>query len=51
VGTGSANLDLLRSVAVLLVIAQHLCRRMHVDHVGWIATTSLGLFGAALWRC
>jgi peptidoglycan/LPS O-acetylase OafA/YrhL len=44
----SANLDFLRAVAVLLVLAQHLCRRMHVDHIGWIATTSLGLFGVLL---
>src|SRR5258708_7308630 len=49
VGTGSsANLDFLRSVAVLLVITQHLCRRVHVDHIGWIETTSLGLFGVLL---
>ena len=47
-GNGSANLDLLRSIAVLLVVAQHLCRRMHVDHIGWVATTSLGLFGVLL---
>jgi peptidoglycan/LPS O-acetylase OafA/YrhL len=44
----SPNLDFLRSVAVLLVIAQHLCRRLHVDHIEWIATTSLGLFGVLL---
>src|SRR5258708_20853195 len=49
VGTGSsANLDFLRSVAVLLVLTQHLCRRMHVDHIAWIATTALGLFGVLL---
>jgi len=48
VGTGSANLDLLRAVAVLLVIVQHLCRLLHIDHVGWIATNSLGLFGVLL---
>src|SRR2546423_12188612 len=44
----SANLDFLRAVAVLLVLAQHLCRRMHVEHVGWAPTTSLGLFGVLL---
>jgi peptidoglycan/LPS O-acetylase OafA/YrhL len=48
VGTGSANLDFLRSVAVLLVIVQHLCRRMQVERIGWIPTTSLGRFGVLL---
>ena len=44
----SANLDFLRAVAVLLVLAQHLCRRMHVEHIAWVPTTSLGLFGVLL---
>ncbi len=44
----SANLDFLRAVAVLLVLTQHLCRRMHVEHLAWIPTTSLGLFGVLL---
>src|SRR6266850_1776977 len=44
----SANLDFLRAIAVLLVLAQHLCRRMHVEHIGWAPTTSLGLFGVLL---
>jgi peptidoglycan/LPS O-acetylase OafA/YrhL len=44
----SANLDLLRAVAVLLVLAQHLCRRAYVDQVGWIQTSSLGSFGVLL---
>lgn len=44
----SANLDLLRSVAVLLVLTQHLCRRTQVGHIGWIPTSSLGLFGVLL---
>jgi peptidoglycan/LPS O-acetylase OafA/YrhL len=49
VGEGpSANLDLLRAVAVLLVLAQHLCRRMQVDQVSWIPTSSLGRFGVLL---
>jgi len=48
-GTGvSANLDFLRATAVLLVLAQHLCKRMHVDQIGWVATSSLGLFGVLL---
>jgi peptidoglycan/LPS O-acetylase OafA/YrhL len=44
----SANLDFLRAIAVLLVLTQHLCRRMHVEHLAWIPTTSLGLFGVLL---
>jgi peptidoglycan/LPS O-acetylase OafA/YrhL len=43
-----ANLDLLRAVAVLLVLAQHLCTRMQVAHIGWAPTTSLGFFGVLL---
>jgi peptidoglycan/LPS O-acetylase OafA/YrhL len=44
----SANLDLLRSIAVLLVLAQHLCRRLNVDHASWMATSSWGTFGVLL---
>ena len=44
----SANLDFLRTVAVLLVLAQHLCTRLHVEHIGWAPTTSLGPFGVLL---
>jgi peptidoglycan/LPS O-acetylase OafA/YrhL len=44
----SANLDLLRAIAVLLVLAQHLCKRMSVDQIGWIPTSSLGHFGVLL---
>jgi peptidoglycan/LPS O-acetylase OafA/YrhL len=44
----SANLDFLRAIAVLLVLTQHLCRRMHVEHIAWIPTTSLGLFGVLI---
>jgi len=48
-GTGlSANLDFLRVTAVLLVLAQHVCKRMHVEQIGWVATSSLGLFGVLL---
>src|SRR6266566_9590708 len=48
-GTGlSANLDFLRAIAVLLVLAQHVCKRMHVEQIGWVATSSLGLFGVLL---
>ena len=49
VGKGlSANLDLLRSIAVILVLAQHLCRRLHVDQVAWMSTSSWGKFGVLL---
>lgn len=44
----SANLDFLRAVAVLLVLTQHLSRRMHVEHIAWVPTASLGLFGVLL---
>src|SRR5437667_4195908 len=44
----SANLDVLRAIAVLLVLAQHLCKRMYVDRIGWIPTSSLGHFGVLL---
>ena len=44
----SPNLDLLRAIAVLLVLAQHLCRRMHIEHIAWAPTSSLGLFGVLL---
>jgi peptidoglycan/LPS O-acetylase OafA/YrhL len=43
-----ANLDLLRAIAVLLVLAQHLCSRMHIEHVAWAPVRSLGLFGVLL---
>ena len=43
----SANLDLLRSIAVLLVLAQHLCRRLNIDQIGWMST-SWGVFGVLL---
>jgi peptidoglycan/LPS O-acetylase OafA/YrhL len=44
----SSNLDLLRAIAVLLVLIQHLCRRTHIEHISWIPTTSLGYFGVLL---
>jgi peptidoglycan/LPS O-acetylase OafA/YrhL len=43
----SANLDLLRAVAVLLVLAQHLIVRFHwADKLG-IATPPIGTFGGS----
>lgn len=44
----SANLDLLRAIAVLLVLAQHLCKRMHVEQFAGMPTSSWGLFGVLL---
>jgi peptidoglycan/LPS O-acetylase OafA/YrhL len=44
----SANLDLLRAIAVLLVLAQHLLVRLYIDHVWWIPSNCLGWFGVLL---
>lgn len=44
----SSNLDFLRSIAVLLVLAQHLSRRLEVWRIGWIHTESIGFFGVLL---
>ena len=44
----SANLDLLRAVAVLLVLAQHLCKRLYIDRFAGMPTSSWGLFGVLL---
>jgi len=44
----SSNLDFLRSVAVLLVLAQHLSLRTQLASIGWVQTDSLGLFGVLL---
>jgi peptidoglycan/LPS O-acetylase OafA/YrhL len=43
-----ANLDLLRAIAVLLVVAQHFCEKINVQHIGWAPIGSLGLFGVLL---
>jgi peptidoglycan/LPS O-acetylase OafA/YrhL len=44
----SANLDLLRAIAVMLVFAQHLAKRLYVDQFVWMPTSSWGLFGVLL---
>ncbi|MGB9233548.1 MAG: acyltransferase [Terriglobales bacterium] len=44
----SANLDLLRAIAVVLVLAQHLARRMYVETFAGMPTSSWGLFGVLL---
>jgi peptidoglycan/LPS O-acetylase OafA/YrhL len=44
----SANLDLLRAIAVGLVLAQHLARRMYVETFAGMPTSSWGVFGVLL---
>jgi peptidoglycan/LPS O-acetylase OafA/YrhL len=44
----SSNLDFLRAVAVLLVLAQHLTRRATGEAADSIATSYLGLFGVLI---
>src|SRR5258708_1062561 len=44
----SSNLDLLRAIAVLLVLTQHLLPHLHFDHLDWMLSRSLGLFGVFL---
>ncbi len=44
----SANLDLLRAIAVVLVLAQHLAKRNCVETFAWMPTSSWGLFGVLL---
>lgn len=46
--TPSANLDLLRAIAVILVLVQHVLRRIGVEQLAWIPTSSLGRFGVLL---
>ena len=44
----SANLDLLRAIAVVLVLAQHLARRMYIETFAGMPTSSWGVFGVLL---
>jgi peptidoglycan/LPS O-acetylase OafA/YrhL len=44
----SANLDLLRSIAVLLVLFDHLCRHYNHDHIGRFVVANAGIFGVLL---
>lgn len=47
-GKDSSNLDFLRSVAVLMVLIDHLCRHYHHDFVGPVAVVDVGYFGVLL---
>ena len=44
----SANLDLLRGSAVLMVLFDHLCRHFYLDHAWGIAVVDIGMFGVLL---
>ena len=44
----SPNLDLLRSLAVLMVLFDHICRHFHHDRIGGIAVVDIGFFGVFL---
>jgi peptidoglycan/LPS O-acetylase OafA/YrhL len=44
----SANLDLLRSMAVLMVLFDHICRHYHLDRLGRFAVADIGIFGVLL---
>jgi len=44
----SPNLDFLRSMAVLMVLFDHLCRRFYLDRVGKFGVADIGIFGVLL---
>jgi peptidoglycan/LPS O-acetylase OafA/YrhL len=44
----SPNLDLLRSMAVLMVLFDHLCRHYYLDHIGRFGVVDIGIFGVLL---
>jgi peptidoglycan/LPS O-acetylase OafA/YrhL len=44
----STNLDFLRSLAVLMVLFDHLCRHYHHDRIGRIGVADIGIFGVLL---
>lgn len=46
--SASPNLDLLRGMAVLMVLFDHLCRHFYLDRVGRFGVTDLGTFGVLL---
>jgi peptidoglycan/LPS O-acetylase OafA/YrhL len=44
----SSNLDFLRSMAVLMVLFDHLCRHYYLDRVGGFGFADVGVFGVLL---
>src|SRR6266850_6458014 len=44
----STNLDFLRSMAVLMVLFDHICRHHHLDRLGRFAVADIGIFGVLL---
>jgi peptidoglycan/LPS O-acetylase OafA/YrhL len=44
----SSNLDFLRSIAVLMVLFDHLARSSYRDKIGHVSLASIGLFGVLL---
>jgi peptidoglycan/LPS O-acetylase OafA/YrhL len=44
----SPNLDLLRSMAVLTVLFDHLCRHYYLDRIGRFGVADIGIFGVLL---
>jgi peptidoglycan/LPS O-acetylase OafA/YrhL len=44
----SSNLDFLRSMAVLMVLFDHLCRHFHLDRIGGFGVADVGVFGVLL---
>jgi peptidoglycan/LPS O-acetylase OafA/YrhL len=44
----SPNLDLLRSMAVLMVLFDHLCRHYYLDRIGKFGVADIGIFGVLL---
>jgi peptidoglycan/LPS O-acetylase OafA/YrhL len=44
----SPNLDLLRGMAVLMVLFDHLCRHYYLDRVGIFGVADIGIFGVLL---
>lgn len=45
---GSSNLDLLRSLAVLMVLFDHLVRHFYYDQLAGVQLTNIGVFGVLL---
>ena len=46
--SASPNLDFLRSMAVLMVLFDHLCRHFYMDRIGRFGVADIGIFGVLL---